>query len=234
MKYFTEEWYHNTLISGMCFSLRKSNRATVLSDKYFDKLYKSEMSWYVKHLKRAAKFTRAPFDKIAAAAEFEQNYKDNLEFVKTLPEEIIGKIADIRVFALGTVSYEMADELTRFCGKLNRECEAVQSKYDDSLEALAENIGWEPINMLNGISDAEITSVCKQDDSLSITTAERKVILAGASSSDRLEGARVIAFEITKGEESGKYSLGLLCEDKDGTLFDESLDFCAISVEEIE
>ena len=104
MKYFTEEWYHNTLISQMCFSLRKSNRATSLSDKFFEKLYNSEKSWYAKHLKRAAKFTRTPFDKTAAEAEFDQNYKDNLEFVKSLPDEITSKIADMRIFALGTVS----------------------------------------------------------------------------------------------------------------------------------
>ena len=71
----------------MCFSLRKSNRATSLSDKFFEKLYNSEKSWYAKHLKRAAKFTRTPFDKTAAEAEFDQNYKDNLEFVKSLPDE---------------------------------------------------------------------------------------------------------------------------------------------------
>ena len=79
MKFFTEEWYHNTLVSQMCFSIRKSGRATCYSDKFFDKLYKSESTWYARHMKRAAKFNRIPFDKNAAQAEFDKNYQDNLE-----------------------------------------------------------------------------------------------------------------------------------------------------------
>ena len=233
MKYFTEEWYHNTLISQMCFSLRKSNRATSLSDKFFEKLYNSEKSWYAKHLKRAAKFTRTPFDKTAAEAEFDQNYKDNLEFVKSLPDEITSKIADMRIFALGTVSYEMADELTRFCGKLNRECESIQTEYENSLDTLANEIGWTPINMLNALPDAEIVSVTNESGASVITTGERKVALEGADASSRLVGARVIAFEVNKSDENGKYCLGLLCEDAEGKLFDENLFFSSINVDEI-
>ena len=232
MKYFTQEWYHNTLISQMCFSLRKSNRAAVLSDKFFEKLYKSEKAWYVKHLKRAAKFNRIPFDKVAAEIEFDDNYTDNLEFVKTLPDEIITKIPDIRVFALGTVSYEMADELTRYCGKLNRECEAVQTEYENSLEVLAGEIGWTSINMLNALPDAEIIAVTDDNTAVVIETSERKIILDGATPSQQLSGARIIAFEVLK--ESEKYCLGLLCEDAQGKLFDETLCFSKITVEEIE
>ncbi len=233
MKFFTEEWYHNTLISQMCFSLRKSNRAESLSDKFFEKLYRSESGWYAKHLKRAAKFNRVPFDKAAAQEEFDKNYYDNLEFVKTLPEEILAKIADIRVFALGTVDYEIYDELTRFCGRLNRECEAIQSKYDDSLEEVADVIGWTPINMLNMLAEAEICSVKHENGALTVNTAERVITLDGAEDNESLVGARVIAFEITRDNEDKKLCLGLLCEDKEGKLFDESLYFKGIKVEEI-
>ena len=232
MKFFTQQWYHNTLISQMCFSLRKSNRAVEASNKFFEKLYKSEMAWYVKHLKRAAKFSRTSFDKTVAEAEFEKNYKDNLEFVKTLPEEIISKIADIRVFALGTVSYEMADELTRYCGKLNRECETIQTKYDDSIEDIAEKLGWEPINMLNGISDSEIKAVEECDGKAVIVTDERKITLDGGITGNDLVGASVIAFEISENDENGLY-LGLLCESLDGSLFDKIIPFSSIEVEEI-
>ena len=232
MKFFTQEWYHNTLVSNMCFSLRKSNRAIEASDKFFEKLYKSEMAWYVKHLKRAAKFNRTPFDKTAAEAEFEKNYQDNLEFVKTLPDEITAKIADMRVFALGTVSYDMADELTRYCGRLNRECEAIQNKYDSSLEDIAERLGWEPINMLNGISDSETKAVCECDGRAVNVTGDRRITLEGGITGNDLVGASVIAFEISENDENGLY-LGLLCESSDGSLFDKIIPFSSIEVEEI-
>ena len=234
MKFFTEEWYHNTLISQMCFSIRKSGRASTLSDKFFEKLYKSEMTFYVKHLKRAAKFNRTSFDKAAAEAEFEQNYKDNLEFVKTLPEEIINNIADIRVFALGTVSYEMADALTRYCGKLNRSCQEIQEKYDDSLEEIAGIIGWTPINMLNMISDEKITCVEQAGGVLEISTDNCVLKLTDATADRKLEDATVIAFELGRDGDSSKFYLGLLCESSDGTLFDETIPFSAIEVAELD
>ena len=234
MKFFTEEWYHNTLIAQMCFTIRKSGRASVLSDKFFEKLYKSEMAFYAKHLKRAAKFNRTSFDKMAAEAEFEQNYKDNLEFVNTLPNEILDNIADIRVFALGTVSYEVADVLTRYCGKLNRICQSIQEKYEDSLEEIAEIIGWTPINMLNMISDEKITCVEQSNGVLEISTDSCVVKLADAAADKKLENATVIAFELGHDDDSAKLYLGLLCESADGTLFDETLHFGTIEVAELD
>lgn len=234
MKFFTEEWYHNTLISQMCFSIRKSGRASTLSDKFFEKLYKTEMSFYVKHLKRAAKFNRTSFDKTAAENEFDQNYKDNLEFVKTLPDEILNDIADIRVFALGTVSYEVANTLTRYCGKLDRICQAVQEKYDDSLEEIAKIIGWTPINMLNMIVDEEITYVEQVNGALEISTDKCVIKLSDATADEKIKNATVIAFELGRDDDTSGLYLGFLCESADGTLFDETVTFSAIEVAELD
>ena len=218
----------------MCFSIRKSNRATALSDKFFEKLYKSEMTFYTKHLKRAAKFNRVAFDKSAAEAEFEQNYKDNLEFVQTLPEEILGDIADVRVFALGTVSYEVADKLTRYCGNLNRECEKIQSDYENSLESVAEKLGWTSINMLNMLSEAEISGVEHINGAAELSTSSCVVRLTDGEANERLAGATVIAYEIGCDEETSKFYLGLLCESAENELFDETITFSAIEVAELD
>ena len=218
----------------MCFSIRKSGRASTLSDKFFEKLYKSEMAFYTKHLKRAAKFNRTSFDKAAAETEFEQNYKDNLELVKTLPDEILNSIADIRVFALGTVSYEVADTLTRYCGRIDRICQSVQEKYEDSLEEIAEVIGWTPINMLNMISDEKITCVEHINGVLEISTDNCVLKLSDATASEKLENATIIAFELGRDDDSAKLYLGLLCENADGTLFGETLPFSTIEVAELD
>ena len=101
------------------------------------------------------------------------------------------------------------------------------------LDTLANEIGWTPINMLNALPDAEIVSVTGESGASVITTGERKVALEGADASSRLVGARVIAFEVIKSDENGKYCLGLLCEDAEGKLFDENLFFSSINVDEI-
>lgn len=142
MRYFTKEWYNDSLVAEMCFQLRKTDRAGVFSDKYFEKLYALEKRVYIKHLKRAAKFERRKFDEGAASLEFDSNFKENLAFVKAnLPSEILDGVKDVRVLALGSATYEIVDKITRFSGMKNRQCEAVKRKYEEATDDVVERLG---------------------------------------------------------------------------------------------
>ena len=150
MKYFTKEWYHDTILAEMCFQLKKTSRAAKYSDSFFEYLYKSQKKWFINNQKHVAKFNRTPFDMAAAEAAYEANYNENLEFVKNnIPKEILDKVADIRVLSMGSATGEVVDEITRFCGKVNRKCEKISEDYDEKVEKLAERIGWYKINRLN-------------------------------------------------------------------------------------
>ena len=67
MRYFTKEWYNDTVIAEMCFAFRKTQKADVYSDKFFEKLYVIEKKAYLKHSKRAAKFEKRKFDPIVSS-----------------------------------------------------------------------------------------------------------------------------------------------------------------------
>ena len=242
MKYFTKEWYNDTILAEMCFQIKHTSNAEKLSEKYFNSLYKAQKKWFIKNQKRIAKFTRSPFDPVAAEAAYEASFNENLEFVKNnLPSEILDKVADLRVLAMGSASYDVTQAITRFCGKINRRCEAVKEEYDGEVEKLAESLGWYKINLLNMLSNAPIiraetidggafvleTSAEYTEISCRVTLSDAKVTELG----EALVGATVLHFDILPAGD-GRLELNLLCQSAEGksTLF--SAQMADIEIEE--
>ena len=229
MKFFTEEWYHDTLVSQMCFTLRKSMRAATFNEKFFESLYKSEKKKYARSIKFICKISKKPFDLESAEKDFETNYHDNLEFVKSFPYEITSKIADIRVFALGVVEYGIFDEITRYCGQINRKCEKVKRDYDDHVVSFGEEIGWKKIDTLSLLHEAEISEfkLCGDDLVISSLTNSFEMTLYNEKTplSEKYQNATILAYELDKDEQSSKLTLSLLSETLDGELFSDTLCF---------
>lgn len=187
MRYFTKEWYNDTVVAEMCFQLRKTQKADTFSEKFYQKLYATEKKAYIKYSKRTAKFERRKFDIAASGAEFDSNYEENLMFVKAnLPQEILADIKDIRVLALGSVTYEVADRITRFCGQINNRCEATKRRYDEATDEVAERMGGSIPALFGELAGAPISSVCIEDGIATVTTSPEytgtalKVTLGGA------------------------------------------------------
>lgn len=244
MKYFTKEWYNNTVVAEMCFQLRKSGKAAVFSEKYFEKLYSVEKKAYLRFAKRLAKVERRKFDEAEASLAFDTNYKDNLEFVgKNLPREIIDDVADIRILALGTVTYDMADRIVRFCGQVNRKCESIDRNYTDSLEDIAEKLGWETVNRLDMLFNAPVSSVEDKDGTLTLRTSHVntgvacKVTLCKAkieTMDENVLGSTVLRHELVELSDSDKkYCFSLLCSDENGKLGEMSIASDTVDIEEV-
>ena len=228
----------------MCFQLRKNGKAAVFSEKYFEKLYSIEKKAFLKYSKRVAKFERRKFDETEASLTFETNYKDNLEFVgKNLPKEIIDDVADVRVLALGTVTYDMADRIVRFCGQVNRKCENVDRDYTDSLEDVAEKLGWETVNCLDKLLNAPVSSVDESNGTVTVRTSHVntgvacKVTLGGAkivTMEENVLEATVLRHELVElGNTDKKYCFSLLCSDEQGKLGELSIAADTVEIEEV-
>ena len=238
MRYFTKEWYNDTVVAEMCFQLRRTQKADAFSEKFYQKLYATEKKAYVKYSKRTAKFERRKFDIASADAEFDSNYEENLMFVKAnLPEEILADIKDIRVLALGSVTYEMADRITRFCGQINNRCEATKRRYDEATDEIAERMGGSIPNLFGELTGAPIASVSIEDGTATVTTSHEytgiavKIKLTDASlveTDNDLEGAMVHKYELLPSTDSG-IEFSLLAIADDSTL--RTITFTADSVE---
>ena len=68
------------------------------------------------------------FDQQLCERQFAEEMKQNEELYKNLPKEILNKIADIRVFALGYTTEEVKKLLKPYCAKLQRLCRETKNK----------------------------------------------------------------------------------------------------------
>lgn len=222
MKYFTKEWYKDTILAEMCFQIKHTSNAEKFSEKYFNSLYKAQKKWFVKNEKHIARFTKTAFDPVAAESAFEASFNENLEFVKTnLPAEILEKVADVRVLAMGSASYDVTQAITRFCGQVNRRCEAVKEDYDAEVEKLAETMGWYKINLLNMLNNAPLTLAESDSEgnfiletSPEYTEIACRVTLTSPEileCDENLVGAQILHFEILPNGENDRVRLNLLC-----------------------
>ncbi len=230
MRYFTKEWVKQTIVADMCFQLHQSPKAAVYDEKYFQSLYNTKFKSFTHFEKRKAKILHIPFDKEGLVPAFAALFDENLTFIKeNIPSEILDKVADIRVLALGEASYDMVHEITRYCGKVDRACKAVQDDYDNALEDLAEKIGWYKINSLELLLNSALVrfeqtdngnltlsfhnDVSNADNTLTLQDAK---LLSGETNPD----AHVLYYEIT--DEGDSLAFGMLCQNNSGNLFDFS------------
>ncbi len=226
MKFFTPEWYNDTIVSEMYTQLRKTQKAAKFSEQFYQRLLKIEQKAFLRYNKRIARFSRQKFDAEAQLRQFAANYEDNLAFIKAnLPEDILLDVKDIRVLALGSVEYDIGARIERFCGKTDRKCKAVESAYEDELQSVAEVTGWGPINSLDLIINSPIEAINVDNDTAVITTSKE---LVGVSYAVRLTGAQALSLPqntsgafIVKTEltlDGDRLSLGLLCLDQDSNV----------------
>ncbi len=223
MRYFTKEWYNDTLIADMCFQLRKTERASVFSESFFQRLYAVEERAYLKYSKRASRASASQYDKDATRREFESNYKENLEFVKAnLPSDILDDVKDIRVLALGSATNDIAMRITRFCGKKNRLCEAVSRDYDNASEEADELVGADASRSLISLVGSEIISFSGNGlgDAVLLFSSdgvEKRLVLKDAAlieSDGELSGSCVIKHELLIAEGGGfEFSMLVLSGD---------------------
>ena len=239
MRYFTKDWYNDTVLAEMCFQVKHSSKAAKFNEKYFQSLYNAQKNWCVKNEKRTAKYTGTAFDEAASEAKFEASFKENLEYVTTkLPSDILANVADVRLLAIGTATYDVTQAIVRFCGQVNRRCEEIKSDYDEENEKIAERIGWYKVNTLNFITNAQIISAHKNGDDFVITTSPEytgiscEVTLKNAKVSrcdEQVVGSAPLFIELLPTENENELELNLLCSNENG----KSCEFSAIS-EDIE
>ncbi len=242
MRYFTKEWYKDSLVADMCFQLRKTERAAVFSDAFFERLYAVEERAYLKFSKRAAKAYNVPFDKDEARAEFASNYKENLEFVKeNLPDDILCDIKDMRVLALGSATHDLAMRITRFCGMKNMLCESIERSYDNESEAADEALG-KRASVFVSLNGSTVTALSRSNDgdvSLSFsnpaTENEISFSLINACLTDgdlNISDMTVVRHEILISPDNSGFEFSMLLMAKDASLHTISYTLSDISADQ--
>lgn len=137
MKYFTKEFYEKMQQTSYHLSLMVQSEAKIFSEEYFKTLYNYKLDEYLNVKKQIAEM--AANKKILDIKYDEENEKISYglylkskvkELKKVLPENILDKIADIRVLALGIVeSNNIKNLIKEFCNKNKKFVENIFSSY---------------------------------------------------------------------------------------------------------
>jgi hypothetical protein len=149
MKYMTKEWYETSQNTFLHLSLKVSKKAEVFSEDYFRNLYKSEEKAWLRLLES---YSDEELEKIYPG-EFQTKYADgrqlelseiekgkkvyfkqalqsNIKRLKrNLPDEILQKIADIRVLALDRASADIKKEITAYCKANKKAVDSAMNAY---------------------------------------------------------------------------------------------------------
>ncbi|NMO94934.1 DUF4085 family protein [Paenibacillus lemnae] len=126
----TKEWYETMQKTDLHLLLKVSKKAEVFSEEYFQKLYNSEEKVWLQLQEDVSKveFEDVVPDEVQAVFDPEQekkNFKQVLQhnvrhLTKSLPDDILHQVADIRVLALNRASADVKKQITAYC-KANKQ-----------------------------------------------------------------------------------------------------------------
>lgn len=166
------------------------------------------------------------FDEELCERQFEEIINRMIELYRKLPQEIVEKIADIRLFALGYASAEVKRLLRPYCAELRRNVRKIREKAfaetDEAEGYLSEKIGF------NEYKDCLITGIEENNGSIRLngegesylTIQDGEIIEGNGKTVYDYDGeapncpwSRVMATELHRVNE--KFELHFLVENRD-------------------
>ena len=153
MKYMTKQWYmdmqRETLLP---YDLQADACAEQFSEKIFRKLYAQKKAEFLAERLELAPYLGKTFDPKVETRRFAQNYVDKKRrLLSDLPQEILNKVADVRVLALGYCTecvYALSQE---FLEKNRVAYRSVIQAYDDYINSELKDIPFINENFHDGV-----------------------------------------------------------------------------------
>lgn len=160
MYYFTKEWYELCQKTSAHLGLEEDEKAESFSEEYFQELYNRKL--------KELQMTHEEIAPKIVAENFNQSIFHNQVHIKNiLPEEILEKIADIRVFVLRKATRQVIEDVTHFCQEnrklMMRTIEDYQKYYKKALESLDKSV-VEKINL----HDCTVIGIEQTENSLTL------------------------------------------------------------------
>ncbi len=136
MKYMTKEWYETMQQTNLDCLIKISKEAEAFSESYYQKAYyKREQQW-IRVKRKAAEIERKlaqedmPFDEKMVKRWFRAMTQEYIRYYnRILPDEILSKVADVRVLALGYASKEVKKALAALSDENEKKVKAVFQAY---------------------------------------------------------------------------------------------------------
>ena len=108
MRLLTKEWYQTMTDSGLGVQLVTDDRAAVFSEALYQQLREEKLHQWLDDQRELRAYLEEPYDEAAERQSFAECHSRELEEFQTrTPAQILAKVADIRVLALGLCTEEV-------------------------------------------------------------------------------------------------------------------------------
>ncbi|SHI37767.1 DUF4085 family protein [Clostridium intestinale] len=169
MNYFNKEWCESCQRIGLHLILEEDKQAEIFSEEYFQQLYNQKLIEFLDSWKEIASITNKPFDKENLTKQFEDSFIYNQEYTKKLlPQDILIKIADIRVYVLNKATHQVINDVALFCEYNKQLVERTIKQYNKHYKKVLNSFNKNVIENIH-FHDCIITDIRQSEESLSIT-----------------------------------------------------------------
>lgn len=170
MKYFTKEWYELSQKTGFHLSLEEDKRAETYSEVFFQQIYGAKLQRWLHVQEEVAALmqneSNEPFHREQAAEQFQASFVYRQEYLrKALPETILNRIADLRVFALDIATRDVIQAVTRFCEENERSVRSTVEQYGAYYKEASKAMDKEIVYHF-GFHDCIITKAILRNDAI--------------------------------------------------------------------
>ena len=114
MRFLTKEWYQTMTDGSLGVQLRADDRAAVFSEELYQQVRAEKLKEWLADLRE---YLEEAYDEAAERQRFAEFHSQELEEFQTrTPAQILAKVADIRVLALGLSARRKCTGILRTTG----------------------------------------------------------------------------------------------------------------------
>lgn len=171
MRYLTKEWYHTMTDSGLGIQLRADDRAAVFSEELYQQVRAEKLKEWLADLRE---YLEEAYDEAAERQRFAEFHSQELEEFQTrTPAQILAKVADIRVLALGLCTEEVYRDFEEYRALCEKQTEKTMDEAWNLQRAQGLDKVWTGEHSLH---DSLVQSVKREGEDLVIEFSRENVL----------------------------------------------------------
>lgn len=143
MRYMTKQWYQTMQDSGLGVCLEADERAGAYSEEVFRSVYQEKLDAWLLEREKICGFLSEPFDAQRERQSFAELYTRELAQYQTrTPGDILSKVADMRILALGLCTEAVRDAMEQYRRNCQETVERTMEEYWDAYKARGLDRVW--------------------------------------------------------------------------------------------
>lgn len=193
MRFLTKEWYQTMQDSGLGVCLEIDVRAAECSDAVFQSVWAEKLHDWLQMREEICPILEETYDEAAERRCFAEAYHRELEAYRTrTPAEILAKVADLRLLALGICTEEVFAELEAYRDRCRAETERVMDEAWKMQNAQGLDKSWTGKHSLH---DSVVQSMDREGEDLTVEFERDEEADWPEIGAVRFHGARILKQE---------------------------------------